>query len=393
MTENKKPTETAGTESDATGSVESEQGEKSGTAAAPRQPKDPVRRWTLIVLAVCLALIAWYIVADRLTPFSSQARIQAYVVPIAPEVSGTVAVVDVGNNQYVEAGERLLQIDPSRYALTKESAEADLLTTRQELEAAFAGLVSAEANLKSARAELQKERKNFERLRSIFDEDPGAVSQRRLDGAVAALDSARARVEAAAAELEKARLQLGPRPEENPRLLAARAALDQAQINLDRTTVVAPDRGLVTDVGVDAGNFAQAGAPLMTFVAIHDVWIQADLTENNLGHVDPGDEVEFVLDVRPGRVYRGKIRSVGYGVSTGNDALGTLPTIENDRNWLRDAQRFPVLIDLDEQVIEQQIGIRVGSQVSVVVYTGTHPFMNTLGRLYIRLLSYLSYLY
>jgi len=355
--------------------------------------RDPVRHWTLVVLAICAVLIVWYIIGDRVAPYTSQARVEAYVVPIAPEVSGTVAAVDVGNNQLVEAGERLLQIDSSRYALTQASAEADLRATQQEIDAAFAGLVSAEANLKSAQADLERDRKNFRRLQNIFDEDPGAVSQRRLDSAVATLEGARARVEAAEAELEKARLQLGPMGDDNPRLRAARAALDQAKINLDRTTIVAPERGLVTNVSVDTGNFAQAGQPLMTFVAIHDIWIQADLTENNLGNLEPGDPVDFVLDVRPGRVFKGKVRSVGYGVSTGNDSLGTLPTIENDQNWLRDAQRFPVLVDLDESVLREGHGIRVGSQVTVIVYTGPHPIMNTLGRLYIRLLSYLTYLY
>jgi len=355
--------------------------------------RDPVRHWTLVVLAICAVLIVWYIIGDRVAPYTSQARVEAYVVPIAPEVSGTVAAVDVGNNQLVEAGERLLQIDSSRYALTQASAEADLRATQQEIDAAFAGLVSAEANLKSAQADLERDRKNFRRLQNIFDEDPGAVSQRRLDSAVATLEGARARVEAAEAELEKARLQLGPMGDDNPRLRAARAALDQAKINLDRTTIVAPERGLVTNVSVDTGNFAQAGQPLMTFVAIHDIWIQADLTENNLGNLEPGDPVDFVLDVRPGRVFTGKVRSVGYGVSTGDDSLGTLPTIENDQNWLRDAQRFPVLVDLDESVLREGHGIRVGSQVTVIVYTGPHPIMNTLGRLYIRLLSYLTYLY
>lgn len=354
---------------------------------------DPVRRWTIVILVLCLALIVWYVVGDRLTPFTSQARVEAYVVPIAPEVSGTVAAVDVTNNQFVEAGERLLQIDTSRYALTLESAEADLVSTRQSVDAATAGLVSAQARLKSARADLVKEEKNSERLKNIFEEDPGAISQRRLDSAVASLESARARVESAEADLEKARLDLGPVGEDNPRLLAARSAVEQARINLDRTTVIAPDRGLVTDVRIDTGNFAQASQPLMTFVAIHNIWIQADLTENNLGNVEPGDEVEFVLDVRPGRVFRGRVRSVGYGVSTGSDPLGSLPTIDNDQNWLRDAQRFPVLVDLDESVLREGIGIRVGSQADVIVYTGEHGFMNLLGQIYIRLMSWFTYLY
>ena len=354
---------------------------------------DPVRRWTLVFLAISLALIVWYLVSDRLTPYTSQARVEAYVVPVAPEVSGIVSAVDVGNNQFVESGQRLFQIDVSRYALTLESAEADLLATQQSVDAATAGLVSTQASLKSAQADLVKEQQDYERLQSIFKEDPGAISQRRLDGALASLKSAAARVEVAQAELERARLDLGPTGEDNPRLLAARSAVEQARINLDRTTVVAPGRGLVTDVRVDAGNFAQASQPLMTFVAIHNIWIQADLTENNLGNVEPGDAVDFVLDVQPGRVFRGRVRSVGYGVSTGNDPLGALPTIDNQRDWLRDAQRFPVIIDLDEAVLREKLGIRVGSQVDVIVYTGDHAIMNVLGRFYIRLVSWLTYLY
>jgi multidrug resistance efflux pump len=361
--------------------------------ASGRSSMDPVRRWTLIILAFCVGLIAWYLVGDRLTPFTSQARVEAYVVPIAPEVSGTVAAVDVGNNQFVEAGERLLQIDTSRYGLTLDAAEADLVSTQQSIDAATAGLVAAQARLKSARANLVKEEKNYQRLKSIFEEDPGAISQRRLDAAVASLESAGAQVESAEADLEKARLDLGPTGDDNPRLLAARAAVEQARINLDRATVVAPDRGLVTDVRVDAGNYAQASQPLMTFVAIHNIWIQADLTENNLGSVSVGDPVEFVLDVRPGRVFKGRVRSVGYGVSTGSDSLGSLPTVDNKRDWLRDAQRFPVLIDLDPDVFREGLGIRVGSQADVIVYTGDHAIMNTLGRFYIRLMSWLTYLY
>src|SRR3954464_13008849 len=87
--------------------------------------------------------------------------------------------------------------------------------------------------------------------------------------------------------------------------------------------------------------FAQAGAPAMTLIAIHDLWINADMTENNLGNIGAGDEVAIVLDVLPGEVLKGRVRSIGYGVSSGQDAPpGILPTIQNSRDWLRQAQRF-----------------------------------------------------
>ena len=103
----------------------------------------------------------------------------------------------------------------------------------------------------------------------------------------------------------------------------------------------------------------------MTFVGINDVWIQADMRENNLAHIQPGDVVDIALDVQPGRIIKGKVRSIGSGVDTGTStALGSLPTIENDRNWLREAQRFPVIIEVDGAGIEA-FGLRVGAQASL----------------------------
>ena len=77
--------------------------------------------------------------------------------------------------------------------------------------------------------------------------------------------------------------------------------------------VYAPRDGLITDLRVDQGNYAAAGAALMTFIAVHDSWIQADLTENNLGNVKEGDRVEFTFDVRPGKVFKGTVRQTGLG--------------------------------------------------------------------------------
>jgi multidrug resistance efflux pump len=359
-------------------------------APAPKTRMDPVRRWTLITSAVIGLLLVWYLAADRFTPFTSQARVKAYVVPVASEVSGTVTEVDIGDNQFVDAGERLFQIDRTRIALAVERAEADLQVAREALGAASAGVDAAEASLQSANANLKKADQDATRLKRIYEEDPGAISERRLEIAEATLSQAQSGVAGAQAQLQQTRQQRGEREEQ---ILIARSALEQTQVDLDRTRVVAPERGLITDVAVNAGNFAQAGKPLMTFIAIHDLWVQADMTENNLGHLDPGDVVDVVLDVQPGRVLRGKVRSIGYGVASGGSVLGGLPTIENDRNWLREAQRFPVIIDFDPAIHREGIGWRVGSQADVIVYSGDHTFLNLLGRVYIRIVSWLTYAY
>ena len=96
------------------------------------EPTDPVRKWTLITLGVCVILMMFYLVADRLTPFTSHARVNVLVVPIAPEVSGTVTDVAVTSNQVVETGDLLFRIDQQRYALAVETAEANLQSADQQ---------------------------------------------------------------------------------------------------------------------------------------------------------------------------------------------------------------------------------------------------------------------
>jgi multidrug resistance efflux pump len=131
----------------------------------------------------------------------------------------------------------------------------------------------------------------------------------------------------------------------------------------------------------------------MTLIAIQDIWITADLTENNLGHVEPGTPVAIVLDALPGKVLEGKVRSIGYGVSTGQSPPpGSLPTVQNSRDWLRPAQRFPVIVDIDPGQLPLR-GVRVGGQAEVMAFPTSGNPLNPLGRLYIRLMSWLSYVY
>ena len=356
---------------------------------------NPVRRWTLIFTAIGLILLAWYLVADRLTPFTTQARVNAFVVPIAPQVAGEITAVDVSNNDQVEKGQRLAQIDPERYQVAIDQAKAQVEVTIQNLRSSSASVDSAAARVESALANELKARQDSERLQRIAKQDPGAVSVRRIQVAQATHKEATAGVAGARADLQKAIEQLGPKGDKNPQLLTARAALEQAELQLRYTRIEAPEDGLVTDLQIDVGNYANVGQPLMTFLAIQDVWIQADFTENNIAHVTPGDKVEFVLDLWPGRVLEGRVRSIAFGVSAAESTStpGQLPTIQSNRDWIRDAQRFPVLIDIDDFDEAAKLRLRAGGQASVIVYTDERPFINLLGRILVRISSYLSYLY
>jgi multidrug resistance efflux pump len=341
-----------------------------GAGKSKNAPMDPVRKWTLIILALCGVLMIYYLVADRITPYTTQARVNALVVPIAAEVSGTVTEVAVRSNQAVEADELLFQVDRERYALAVETAEANLQSARQATGASTASIDAAEAQEVAAEANLLRAEQDAVRLRRIKQEDPGAISDRRVEMAEASFTAAQASVQAASANLERARQDLGETGDANYRILQARASLEQAELDLVRTSVRAPDKGVVTDVRVDRGNFAQAGAPLMTFLATHDIWVQADFTENNLGNIKPGDEVDIVFDALPGTVVKGTIRTTGFGVNVDSAPLGSLPTIDNDRQ-----------------------GIRVGAQASVIVYTGGGFLFNSIAWIKMRLLSIFTYIY
>jgi multidrug resistance efflux pump len=349
---------------------------------------------TIILLVLIFGSLLWYFAADRLTPYTSQARVQAFVVPVAAEAAGKVLAVHVKNNDDVERGQPLFDIDPSQYQIALQRSRADYESMRHSVNASVATVEAARASLQAAQADRVKADKDATRQEALYAEDRGAISVRRLEIAQATRIEAHSKEQAAEADLRKAQEAAGDAGDNNAQLRSARSAIEKAELDLAHTKVVAPARGLVTDLRTDVGHFAQAGAPAMTLIAIHDLWIDADMTENNLGNIEPGDQVAIVLDVLPGQVLKGRVRSVGNGVNSSQPAPpGTLPTIQNSRDWLRRAQRFPVAIEFDASDAERLRKARVGGQAEVMVFTDANFLMNMLGAVYIRLMSWLSYLY
>ena len=274
---------------------------------------DPVRRTTLIVLSVVIVLFIWYLLSDRFVPYTDQAVVQGYVVPIVPEVSGTVTKVNVINNNVVSEDELLVEIDPQRYETALASAEADLVSAEQEIGAGGAAVRSAEATLADSQAQVMQAQQDFDRVQRIFKQDSGAVSKAERDKTRNALAKAKALEANAQAELERAIEELGKEGEDNPRFKSARAALEKARIDLADTKIYAPSLGGVTDLRIDAGHYAMAGQPLMTFISATDVWIEAAMRENSFGNVNKGNVAEIVLDVVPGRIFKGEVSQYRLG--------------------------------------------------------------------------------
>lgn len=364
-------------------------------AAEPEStPSAPVDRGIRRVLWLIVISLVWYLLADRFTPYTQQARVQAFVVPVAAEVAGRVVRVPVRNNQMVEAGDLLFEIDAEQYRIAVARARADLESTRRQIAASTAGIDSALAKLAAARANALKARQDRERLERLYRDDPGTISLRRLEVSRASHAEADSQVAMAAAEVQRAREQQGGSEEQNALLRSAATALEKAELDLANTQVRARTAGLITDLRTDVGQFAVAGNPVMTLITLQDVWIQAEMTENNLGRVVPGTPVGIVLDALPGRVFAGRVRSVGYGVSVGSSTPpGSLPSVQNSRDWLRPAQRFPVIVEIDPGELTSLRGIRVGGQADVMAFPTRGNPLNLLGRLFLRLMSWLAYAY
>ncbi len=354
-----------------------------------------VKKGTLAIVLLILGSLAWYLLADRFTPYTSQARVQGYVVGVAPKVAGVLTQVWVSNNQAVDSDQALFQVDPSQYEIALKRAQSDLDNASRQVGAGSAGVETARANLRAAQANEVKAQQDAGRLERLYREDPGTISVRRLEMAQSSLAQATAKVDAAKAEIQRAIEQMGGSGEENSILKSALSAVEKAELDLANTTVKASSRGIITDLRTDVGQFAGTGSPVMTLIAIQEVWINAEFTENNLGHLRTGSPVEILLDALPGRVFPGEVRSIGLGVSAGQaPAPGTLPTLQNNRDWLRQAQRFPVVIGFDPSRYEELKNfLRVGGQASVIAYTEGHGLLELLGKGYIRLLSWLSYAY
>ncbi|VVO24435.1 HlyD family secretion protein [Pseudomonas fluorescens] len=364
---------------------------------APEPAADPVRKGTKWVVVLIVLSLLWYLLADRFTPYTQQARVQAFVIPVAAEVAGRVTRVQVRNNQDVEAGQLLFEVDPQSYQIAVDRARADLESTRRQIGASTAGIASAQASLRAAQANELKTRQDNQRLEGLYREDRGTISVRLLEVSRANHEQALSQVVAARAEVQRAREQEGGSEEDNALLRSATTTLEKARLDLANTQVRARSAGLITDLRTDVGLYAAAGSPVMTLIAIHDVWISAEMTENNLGLVKPETPVAIVLDALPGEVFEGRVRSVGYGVSVGQaPAPGTLPSVENSRDWLRPAQRFPVIIELSAQslaTLRDSRGIRAGGQAEVMAFPSPGNPLNPLGRGFLWLMSWLSYAY
>ncbi|MDX7953548.1 HlyD family secretion protein [Lichenihabitans sp. Uapishka_5] len=359
----------------------------------PEPTSSSMTRWVgLTILGVLAALVAWYAVSDRWTPYSNTATVSAYVAQLAPRVSGPVVEVLVQDNARVKAGDELFRIDPTLFEIEVRRTEAELAQALQTNSASSAGLNAAQARVAQAQASLQNVRASSSRILQLVER--GVYAASRGDDAKGQLRTAEAELAAAQAQLEQAKRELGQTGAENPQVIAAQAGVQKARTDLINTTVVALTDGLVSNLLLTVGQYATAGQPALTMIDTRGGWIVADFRENQLGNLKPDDVVRIAFDVAPGRIFDGVVESIAWGIDTGRQAKsGNLVRTETDVRWFDPARRIPVRIKLPP-LDNLPPNIRVGSKVAVIVNaSGTDGLTWWLSNVLLRISTALSYLY
>jgi len=358
-----------------------------------KAPASPMRKVILIALVLLLVLFTYHVLSDRYTPYTSQARVETFLTQVAPEVAGDVLQVYVKDNGAVQKGQLLFRIDPEPYQVAVRSAEANLSVAMQAADVSVADVAAAQAQLRKQRVDLAANRQLGGIVTGLVNQK--ALAQTQGIRATAEVAKTEADVKGAEADLEKARANLGAPGMNNPKVKQALAALDQARLDLRNTEVRAPSDGIVTNLRLATGQYVAPGQPLLSFLESGPRWISADMRENQLGNVVPGQKVTIALDVNPGKLFKGRVQSVGWGVSQGDEApTGQLSAVPAEQGWLRVPQRFPVrILVLPDEATKAGIDVgRSGAQANVIIFTDDHSILNPIGRLWIKLVAVLSYL-
>ena len=348
------------------------------------------------VVAAAIAGGYWWLHASNFVS-TDNAYAAVEVAQVTPSVGGTVLQVLVKDTQAVRQGDVLVRIDPTDAKLSLAQAEAELARAvrrvkgyvandgglQAQIAARAADQKSAAAKLTAAQADMARATVDLQRRQALAQsgsvsgdelthaQNAFAAAQSQLAAALAAQAQALANHEAAiGAKQVNATLIEGSTAEDNPEVLLALARRDQAQVDLDRTTVRAPVDGVVAKRSVQIGQRVQAGTPLMSVVPLQDMYVDANFKEVQLPKVRTGQSVQLHADLYGKDVtYTGTV--VGFSGGSGA-AFAAIPAQNATGNWIKVVQRLPVRIQLNAQELAEH-PLRVGLSMTATVDTRSGP--------------------
>ena len=357
-----------------------------------KNPQYTAKFWVVLIVCIIAVLIFYYALLDRYTPYTGDAYIQAYVVQVAPQVEGRVVDVFVGNNQFVEKGQKLFSLDPRPYEYQVEQQQAELVQAKQEVDQYESDIVAAEQGVKQAQADLTYAQKLYDDLVPLAKKN--YVARIQLDQAVEKLNSQKAVLNQSIADYERAKQALEYTVDGEYALIRKmESELSYYRYQLEQTTVYASVDGFVTNLQLVGGSYIDVGDPVLTLVDDDNWWVVANFRENSIGRIREGQKAEVSISLYPGTVFKAEVESTDWGVSTGQGVpSGELPYVENPENWIRIAQRFPVRLRITN-LNEEEYPLRIGGSASVAVYTGNNIVLNPLAGLWLRIGSLVDYIY
>ena len=316
------------------------------------------------LLAICVGLYL-YAAGGRYVS-TDNAYVKANVIIITPEVSGRVTSVLVADNQAVEADDVLLQLDSSPLEITLNRAWAQMAVIRTELESLRADYGETVVQIQQAEDKVRYLERRYKRQRKLLKQ--GLSSEEKHDEAKHTLQVARREVQIIQQRVQRVLAQLAGDEvlsvEQHPRYQAAQATYDQAAIDLKATTIHAPASGIVSNMKLQVGEYAQAGKPVFSLIENYPIWIEANLKETQLTHILPGQQATIVADAYPDRVWESVISSIA--PTTGAE-FSILPPQNASGNWVKVVQRIPINLVITDQADGPQL--RAGMTVSVRIDT------------------------
>jgi multidrug resistance efflux pump len=360
---------------------------------------DTYRKYLLTGAVVLVAVVAvlgkyWDYVAN---PWTRNGQVRAQVIQITPRVSGPIVKLPVRDNQLVRAGELLFEIDPRTFEASAEQARAQfdesgdnyeallqqVEAAKAEVEVSRAAAAQAQVSIKKIESEIAKYKAEYERQLELLPRK--ATSQRAVDRAkadyevsveqrktaVAGLAQAQASLLKSEANLAEAEANLGAAGDANARIRAARAAVRQAELNLEFAQVRAPVDGYVTNLNLRLGSQAVANQPALALVNLSSFWVDGYFKETSIANISEGQDAVVTLMTYPDTPLEGYVDSIGWGIAQqdGSTGFDLLPSISPTFEWIRLAQRVPVRVHLTK--IPEEVKLRVGTTCSVLVRTGT----------------------
>jgi len=339
------------------------------------QQGNPARKRALTAVAGAIVVAGaaygayWALVLNHYES-TDNAYVQGNVVQLTPQVSGTVVAIAADDTDHVKAGQLLVKLDPADAQVALDQAEAQLAQTVREVRTLYANNSTLKAQIALREADLARAQSDVARAQDdVSRRTPlvatGAVGKEEFNHSTSQLSAAKSSVVAAQSAVIAAREQLasnqtltdGIAVDQHPNVLRASARVREAYLALHRAELLAPVDGFVAKRSVQLGQRVQAGAPLLSVIALNQLWVDANFKESQLKNLRIGQPVELQADVYGKKVeYHGKIEGLGAGTGA---AFSLLPAQNATGNWIKVVQRVPVRITLDPKELADH-PLRVG---------------------------------